>query len=520
MKKSLRAASIVCALTLLASVTTACQNNTGSTTDNSSTGADNTSSTGKVDPANAVEVSWWVVGNGQPSNYDEAKKVLDEYSAEKIGVKLDLHCIAWGEWDQRRTSMLNSNEQFDIMFENQVDYVKYANYGSFEDITDMVKNETPDLYAATDELLWKGVSVNGKIYGVPSVKDNAQVQMFAFDASLVDKLGLKDAVDNCDSIQDLEPILSAMKPELEAQGKDPYPLPLNQNEGLPGLIGTLYDGLAMGLPPVGVSLKDHSTKVVSVFEQEDIKQDLATLHDYYQKGYINSNANTLTESPTYKAVMTAQGWEGAEVGWAFNNGVDEYYAKRYRGPFMTSETIQGSVNCIGSGSDKKAEALKYLELINTDSTFRNMLAYGIEGTNWEYVDDEKDTVVKLNDEWGLASYTQGSYMILAPQLADASMKETHPELGKQYSETVANYNEQALSDPSPLLGFVFDSSNYATQVANCNNVWMKYRNDLWTGASDPDEILPQMIAELKQNGMDDLIAAAQEQIDTFLQQNS
>ena len=74
---------------------------------------------------------------------------------------------------------------------------------------------------------------------------------------------------------------------------------------------------------------------------------------------------------------------------------------------MTSETIQGSINCIGSGSSKKSEALKYLQLVNTDPTFRNMLAYGIEGTNWEYVDEDKDTIVKLNDEWGLASYTQG-----------------------------------------------------------------------------------------------------------------
>ena len=77
MKKSLRAASIVCALTLLASVTTACQTNTGSDTNTSSTGTD-TNSSSKVDPANAVEVSWWVVGNGQPTNWEAGKAALDE----------------------------------------------------------------------------------------------------------------------------------------------------------------------------------------------------------------------------------------------------------------------------------------------------------------------------------------------------------------------------------------------------------------------------------------------------------
>lgn len=514
MKKSFRAASIVCALTLLASITTACNPGSGSDSSSSTPSKTDSSSSAKPTMENAAEINWWVVGNGQPTNWEAGKKMLDEYSVEKIGVKLDLHCIAWGEWDKKRTSMINSNEKFDIMFDNQVDYVKNVNYGSFADITDILKNDAKNLYEGTDEMLWKGVTVNGKIYGVPSVKDNAQVQLFAFDAKLVDDLKLKDQVDKADSVQALEPILKAMK-----EGGTEYPLPLNQNDGFPGLIGTLYDGLCIGLPPVGVSLSGKSTKVVNVFEQDDIKADLATLHDYYTKGYINSNANTLTESPKYKAVMTAQGWEGAEAGWAFNNGVDKYYTKKYRGPFITSETIQGSINCIGNSSDKKTEAVKYLELINTDATFRNMMAYGIEGTNWDFSDADKDCVVKKNDEWGLAAYTQGSFMILYPQLANAEMKTANPELGDQYKITVNNYNKEALKDPSPLLGFVFDASSLSTEIANCNNAWLKYRNDLWTGASDPATELTKLNDELKANGLDKIIEEAQKQVDAYVAAN-
>ena len=52
-------------------------------------------------------------------------------------------------------------------------------------------------------------------------------------------------------------------------------------------------------------------------------------------------------------------------------------------------------------------------------------------------------------------------------------------------------------------------------MANCNTVWDKYKYDLLTGASDPNDVLPRCIEELKAAGLDTIIAEAQKQLDEF-----
>ena len=76
-------------------------------------------------------------------------------------------------------------------------------------------------------------------------------------------------------------------------------------------------------------------------------------------------------------------------------------------------TIQGSMNAISANSKYKAEALKVLELMNTDSKFRDMCAYGTEGNYMKYSED--GTVQKLRDDWNWPSYTQGTFFILSTQ---------------------------------------------------------------------------------------------------------
>jgi putative aldouronate transport system substrate-binding protein len=66
-----------------------------------------------------------------------------------------------------------------------------------------------------------------------------------------------------------------------------------------------------------------------------------------------------------------------------------------------------------------------------------------------------------------------------------------------------------------MLGFMMDIEPVRMEMMNCRSVLEKYKNDLLTGASDPDEILPQLILELKNNGLDKVMAEAQRQIDAL-----
>jgi len=50
---------------------------------------------------------------------------------------------------------------------------------------------------------------------------------------------------------------------------------------------------------------------------------------------------------------------------------------------------------------------------------------------------------------------------------------------------------------------------------NCRSVWEKYKVDLITGASDPDTVLPGILAELKNGGFNTVLEEARRQVGEF-----
>jgi putative aldouronate transport system substrate-binding protein len=155
------------------------------------------------------------------------------------------------------------------------------------------------------------------------------------------------------------------------------------------------------------------------------------------------------------------------------------------------------------------EALKLLQLVNTDPVFRDMLTYGIEGDHFQYVtmsDDGRKAVRRLRNDWPLINYQQGNYFILTPENT----------VSPGYWDEVRYLNETAF--PSYILGFTMNLTPVENEVINCRNTWDKYSTDLRTGASDPAKVLPAVTAELRKKGMDKIIAEAQRQIDEFAKQ--
>ncbi|MEC0371805.1 ABC transporter substrate-binding protein [Paenibacillus chibensis] len=493
MKRSLKLISTMCMATLLMSGLAACGSKSDtSATDPKASDSSSTSSTSKDVPT----LVWWTIGGQVPNNFDKAVAAMNDYTAEKIGVKVDIKVASWGEWDTKINTIVNTGEPFDILFTNGSKYSQQVSMGALADISDLVQSETPDLYKLIPEKVWDGTKIGGKIYSVPTYKDSSLTQYWVFDHKYVEKYGFD--VNNIKTLKDLDKPLHDMK---AGEGKSFYPLPMTQGEGLNGFFNG-YDDMALGLPPIGVKADDASRKVISVLEQPDVMDNLKTLHQWYKDGIINPDAPTKPEPDKGRPFFSAQGFPGAEVSWQINEGVDKYDMVQNYGPIYTTSTIQGSLNGISANSKYKKEALKYLELVNTDPKLRNMLAFGEEGVDYKKIDGEK-VVERTTDTWPLAAYTQGTFF-------DMATTKGAPE--DQWQQ-VEKLNGQAFA--SSLLGFSMDTTNLTTEVANTKAVWDKYRYELLTGASDPEKMVPKIVSEMKSAGMDAIMKAAQEQIDTF-----
>jgi len=489
MMKRKRWAALILVLLMGIGALSSCGGNNKETKEKDSTPAqtaDTSDSSGEV-----VTLKWIQVGTGMPANYDAWLAQINPYLEEKIGVNVEMEIVPWADWDTRRSVIVNAGDEFDILFTDQVRYNSEVNTGAILDITDLVKDATPDLYSMIPEDYWKAASINEKVYAVPTYKDSSATMYFVWDKEIADKYSV-----DIESIQSYDDLYTGLKAIKDGEGTAPYYM---SKSGANFLI-SYFDQLGAGLPSLGIKYDDESKTVVNPMEDEEILKQLDIVHKMYQENIINGDAPQSDDENKYKTFFTAQGWSGAAATvWGPNNGIDDCVAVKYGDTVVSNTSVRGSLNTISSGCKNPEKALQLLELVNTDSKVRDLLYYGVEGENFEYTSDGK--VTRLNFDWEMAGYTQGTFFNVT-QLAEDEFN--------QWDE-VKELNADAV--PSVMLGFDMDTSSVETELANCRAVYEKYKDEFWTGAQNPRELIETVKSELDAAGWEKIREEAQAQVD-------
>lgn len=493
MKTKIRALALLLALALCTSLFAGCNSDSGN-------GADSTSTDGGK--KEVVEITWWEYG-AQPKD-DSVLQALNAMSAKDIGVTVNFVFVPYADQEKLMTA-LSTGADDDIAFTCSwfADYVTAAQKGQFLDLTDRVKSDTPALYSSIPEYVWKGSQVNGKVYAVPVYKDTAEIYYYRVNQEYVlDGAGLQDEFKSMGAaFSTATPLLKKIKEYNEAGNAYPgglsAPLSLDQG-GMKGIYGG-WDILSPIL--IGRRLTGDSYQIDSFLRDEAFIDDLKTLSEWYRAGYINQDAPNITQNPGFYVFDNEQGYEGAEAEW--NVGLDFHVAIQQRTqPVASSSTVTGAMNGIFTNSKHPDEALKYLEYINTNKDYRNMLAYGIEGKNWEL---NNGAAKILNTDYSMSPWAQANlFLCYPPDPAPADM----------YEKVEAQMHNPETSD---LLGFAFDMANVRNEVGACTTVMQKYISILLCGSSkDVDATVAQMLDEMNQNGYQKVIDECQRQVDEFL----
>ena len=66
------------------------------------------------------------------------------------------------------------------------------------------------------------------------------------------------------------------------------------------------------------------------------------------------------------------------------------------------------------------------------------------------------------------------------------------------------------------MGYVFDETEYQAEMSNIRATINTYGPSLSCGTVDPDEVIPEFLQELESAGINDVIAANQEQFNDWL----
>ncbi len=440
-------------------------------------------------------LKWYMVGGGMPSNYDSWQAKVNEYLEEKIGVHLDIECVSWGDWGDRRKVIVSTNEPYDLMFTDMSTYVSDVKMGAFADISELIK-ETPGLTDLIPQAYLDACMIDGGLYGIPAYKDSSMTNFFVWTKADVEAY-FPDYAD-AHTLADIDAGLRAIK-----DGTGVAPLLLNQ-DGISCITGNNYDACTLGNIGIGIAYNG-GTEFVSIFEQQDVIDEMNILHSWMEDGLINSDAAQKAEASGMCSLGVAQGWPSASKGWGEGRGA-EVVVSQFEDSVLSNDTVMGSITCISASSPYQAEALKLLELVNTDYKLRDMLAYGEEGVNFEYIEENGERrVTKLNSDWTLAAYTQGTFF-------DWTLEAGNPV--NYWVEEVQKQNENAIA--SPAMGFIPDTSAITDEIGALNAVFARYKSLLYTGTGDPAETIDAMMKEMRAAGFDDVLAEINAQYSAWL----
>ncbi len=460
-----------------------------------------------------VKLTWWVFSTGDaPIDWPEVEAKLNEISREEIGVEIE---YKWMTNDQIMMAT-QAGEYFDLAFTCgwYNDYATNVSNGMFLDIADLLKEHAQPAMALCPDNIWAGVTQGDAIYAFPHVKDYGKEVFWILDTDFfAGELGIdpKSYEGQHIGFEEMGEYMAIYKEKYP----DKYPFMVSKAGGH-SWSNCLADWISMEYW-IGLDWAKKGTEeelvVKSALDIPAFQQRINTLHDWYVKGYINPDAAVTESMPraTAGVVQCGQGWFGAETVWA-NACQNEIFISRYDGVYLDTDGLIGSCTAVSSYSEHPVEAVKAINLMNSNEEYRTIARYGIEGKHYEVVEPG---IVKKTDlgiaNMALNAYGQGSYA-LGP--VEASAFESVPANPNQWTELVERYNAEAIT--SSALGFMFNIEPVADQCLAMKNVWEQYIYEMQTGTSDPAEVVPQLKAELEAVGLNEVLAEAQAQLDAYI----
>ena len=476
--------AMLLAVMMVVGMFAACGNDAPETTAPAAPVESNPETTAPVADAGNEEVPtliWYQVGGGQPANYDSWKAKMDAYLEEKIGVHLDVRVGSWGDWGNLRSVTVQTNEPYDLMFTDMSTYTSDVNMGAFADLTDLMA-EVPGLTDLIPQDYLNSCLIDGKLYGIPCYKDSSMTNFFVWTKADVEAYFPEYA--EAHTLAEIDAGLRNIAANVD------HPALLLNQDGLSCITGNKYDACTLGNIGIGIAYNG-GTEFVSVYEQPDVLADLALLQSWMADGLINSDAAVAAEATGMCSLGVAQGWPGAAKGWGESRGA-EVVVSQFENTVLSNDTVMGSITCISNSSEHKLEALKLLELVNTDSYVRDMLWYGEEGVNFEYVEENGvKKVNKLNGDWTMAAYTQGTFFVATP------------EIGSDGYGEVKVQNENAVA--SPAMGFIPDTTEIADEISAVQAIFEQYKSLIMTGTGGQESI-DAMLADMRASGFDTILA--------------
>lgn len=461
---------------------------------------------------------------------DARQAVQDAINAKMIPeyhIEVELLPLQYADYNSTIQLMLSGGDALDIM----PIYYPYASswisMGGIYDMTEFMGNE--DGKAIVNALGEENAYVstmNNILYGFPANKESVELGGLCMRADVCDALGLtaeygleanKDEYDG--TYYDWS-VAGEIFAKVQAGYPNMTPLYMSSSDQLVRF--KFFDELVDGFGVLDWEADHASTTVVNKFETDTFKQAVTRLADWYDKGYIFKDAATDTQGSAamMKAGNTFSYLTAIKPGFLAEsesaNGCDNYvmYFGDHKEGGLSTTNVSFFNTGIASNSQDPEMAFKFISALYADAELMNLWQDGIEGVNYQVLEDGTAYFVDGEDGSNYA-YHQNTGWFMGNQFNSYVWNDGSKS--PDYWTKLQSHNDWA--EYSPAFGFMWDSTDYSTEVTALNNALETYRAALDTGTvgtADVDSIIKKLNDALYAAGLQDVMDAKQKQLDEWL----
>ena len=446
----------------------------------------------------------------QQADWDLVEENLSNIVYDKIGAKVKLLPMTGANYQQEVNLMITSGEKLDLVnasarttFSSDVTSNKLLGLDE-----ETVRKYAPDAMEVIGDYM-DATTVDGKIYGFPTIRDMASAYGLILRNDIIEKYGI-DA-DAGLTVEQLDDLFARIK---EGEPDKYVTQPQSQGTSILESLFKTYDGLG---DTMGVLMDwgQGDLTVQNLFDTEYYEECVRKAREWNEKGYILPDASTNPDTgvayfktgkvastmslihpgvPTDSTNMTGIPCSTAIVNPAFGN----------------TQTVGAVIQSIPVSCKNPEKVLEFVNLLYSDAEVYNALVWGIEGTHYQHVKGSEKWITYPDGVTGETSgYTLSATYAFGNRYLSYIWNTDPEDLNEKYEE----FNDNAIK--SKALGFVFDTTPVKAEAAAVQAVMDEYRLPLENGVIDPDENLPKFRQALKDAGIDTVIAEKQRQLDEW-----
>lgn len=459
-----------------------------------------------------IIMTYQTLSTSRTDDLDEVVEAVNEIARNEIGVEIELKVSAATDSFTDYPLWISQGEPIDLMILNYLDITGYIKTHLIQPIDDLLASYGSGIQAIIDggEDISQGAVIQGKTYGVTNVFENkCSGGGLWISEALLSSAGETYDEDKIYTMEEIDELLEKLKE------KEPDAYPLGQiTSGITSTTYMYYQNADLSIPGgFGTGIIKDKT-VCNFYASDAYERFLRQLQMWYDKGYIFPDAAFTDESQRdlYQSGVILTKPFVSEPGMADDMGADDLVCLKTTNVWENARGEKSGFWVIPVTSQHPDAAMKFLNLMLTDTRIGNLLKWGIEGKHYRKNGEDEISYPEGKNSTNIGYVNPMALYGDYSKIYRMESKERREDL-ERYQASVSQVEEKYQS-------FTYERTKVADKLVLVQAVLEKYLPVLESGSVDIDTYYPNFLEELDQAGMQDVIADKQEQLDAYLQEKT